>query len=93
MLPLLSRILVEAISMYKISAWTDNFMDENCLKKVFPIKKIEKVNITIELCIIELVWVPNFSLNWQLPFFEQNLHKKGISSQKPKKWTAPSSSV
>ena len=30
------------------------------------------MNITIELCIFELVWVPNFVLNWQFWFFGVN---------------------
>ena len=50
---------------------TDNFdfLDQVCPKKVFPDEKeyfwskIEKVNITIEFCIFELVWVPNFRLD------------------------------
>ena len=46
----------------------------------------EKVNITIEFCVFELVYVPNFSSNWQICFFGPNLPKKGISGQKRKKW-------
>ena len=38
--------------------------------------KIEKVNTTIEFCILELVFVPNFSLNWQFRFFEPSLPKR-----------------
>ena len=49
----------------------------------------EKVNITTEFCVFELVYVPNFSLNWQIWFFGPNLPKKGISGQKRKKWTSP----
>ena len=39
------------------------------------------MNITNEFGILELVLVPNFSLNWQFWFFGPNLPKKG---QKPK---------
>ena len=51
-----SGILIEAISMYKISAWTDNsnFMGKLTQKGYFQ-SKIEKVNITIEFYIFELV--------------------------------------
>ena len=49
----------------------------------------EKVNITTEFCVFELVYVPNFSSNWQIWFFGPNLPKKGISGQKRKKWTSP----
>ena len=31
----------------------------------------EKVNTTIEFCIFELVWMPNFSLDWQFWFLDQ----------------------
>ena len=31
--------------------------------------KIDKINSAIEFCILELVKVPNFSLNWQFWFF------------------------
>ena len=40
MFPSRSRILAEVISMYEISAWTDNsdYVDQICPKKVFPVK-------------------------------------------------------
>ena len=40
MLPSHSRILPEAISIYEISALTDNFdfLDQICPKRVFPVK-------------------------------------------------------
>ena len=47
--------------------------------------KTEKVNITIEFCIFELIQVANFSLNWQFWFVGPNLPKKGNSRQKQKK--------
>ena len=31
------------------------------------------MSTTIEFCIFELVWLPDFSLNWQFQFFEPNL--------------------
>ena len=58
MLPSRSGVLVEAVSMYEISDWTDNsdFMDQICLKMCFQ-SKIEKVNSSIGFCIFELVYV------------------------------------
>ena len=44
----------------------------------------EKVDSKIELCIFELAYVPNFSLNWQFSFSGSSLRKKGISGQKQK---------
>ena len=46
--------------------------------------KTEKVNITIEFWIFELVLVPNFTLNKRFWILEANLPKKGIFSQKEK---------
>ena len=63
--------------------WT-KFAQKACFRS-----KTEKMNITIELCIFELVQVTNFSLSWQFWFFEPNLPKKGVSGQKRKKWTSP----
>ena len=46
---------------------------------------MEKVNITIEFCISELVQVPKFSIHWQFWFFFWlNLPKKGVSSRNGK---------
>ena len=58
-------------------------MDQICQKGYFE-SKIDKMNITIEFCIFELVLVPNFSWNWQFWFLGPNLPKKGISSLKQK---------
>ena len=58
--------------------WT-KFVQKGC----FP-SKMEKVNITIEFCISELVLVPNFSLKWQFWYSEPNLPKKGIYGWKLK---------
>ena len=55
--------------------------------------KTKKLNITIEFCMFELVYVPNFSLKWEFWCFGQNLPKKGISDQKQKKWTSPLNSA
>ena len=46
--------------------------------------KTEKVNPTIEFCIFELVWIPNFSLNWKFYFFGPSWPKWGNSGQKQK---------
>ena len=53
-------------------------------RKGFLKYKAEKVNTAIEFCIFELVYVPNFSLNWQFWFLWPNLPKKGLSSLKQK---------
>ena len=50
-----------------------NFLNQVCPKRVIPIKT-EKLNITIEFCMFELVYVPN----WLFEFFGSNLHEKGI---------------
>ena len=34
------------------------------------------MNSTIEFCIFELAWVPNFNLNWQLWFLDQSCPKR-----------------
>ena len=46
---------------------------------IFWTKFAQKVNIMIEFCIFEIVYVPNFSLNWQVGFFWPNLPKKCVS--------------
>ena len=43
-----------------------------------------KVNTTIEFCILELVWAPNFSSKWQFWFFGPILPKKYVSGLKQK---------
>ena len=45
--------------------------------------KTEKVNITIEICLFELVWIPNFNVNWQFLFFGGKLATKGCFSGFP----------
>ena len=51
-------------------------------QKEYLQSKIEKINITTEVWILELVEVPSFSLNWQFRFFGPNLPKKCIFSLK-----------
>ena len=51
--------------------------------------KTQKMNITIEFYIFELVLVPTFTLNNQLWILGPNLPKKGISCWKWKNWTSP----
>ena len=58
--------------------WT-KFAEKGCFRS-----KTEKVNTTIEFCMLKLVYVPNFTLNWQ--FLDQVYKKKSISSQKWKKF-------
>ena len=40
--------------------------------------KTEKMKSTIEFCIFELVWVPNFSLSWQFWFLGPRFPKRVI---------------
>ena len=62
--------------------------DNNCFSFNFVYQKrrfrykIEKVNTTIEFCILALVSVPNFSLNWQFRFFGPSLSKRVFSVKK-----------
>ena len=44
--------------------------------------KMEKLNITIEFSILELEYIPNFSLKWQFWYFGPNFLEKGISGPK-----------
>ena len=53
-------------------------------KGFFP-SKTEKVNTTIEFCLYELVYAPNFNLNWQFCFLGPNLTKKGCFWSKTEK--------
>ena len=62
------------------------FWTKFALKSYFW-SKTEKMNITIESSIFELVEVPNLSLSWKFYFFGPNVSKKGVSGQKPEKWT------
>ena len=56
-------------------------------------EKTEKVNITIEFCMFELVLVPNLTLNKQFWFFGPNLPEKDISGRKRKNWASPLNSA
>ena len=73
--------------------------DNDCSSFIFVYQKecfqykTEKVNITIEFCIIELVYVPNFTFNWHFWFFGPNLLKKDVFHIKQKKWTQPLNSA
>ena len=60
-------------------------MDQICPKPCFPLET-EEVNIFIEFCIFELVWAPDFRLNWQIWIFGLNFPKKSVSRWKQKKW-------
>ena len=57
-------------------------------QKIISPTKNEKVNITTEFCVFELVKLPNLSLNWQFRFFGPNLPKKEYLIKIGKKWTA-----
>ena len=58
-------------------------MDQVCPKRVFPVKngKSEHHQWTLD---IELVWVRNFSLDWQCWFFGPYLPIKGVSGRQRK---------
>ena len=56
-------------------------------RHIHNVRETEKVNTTTEFFIFEIVYVLNFSLNWQFWFFGLNLPKKGICSLNQKKWT------
>ena len=64
------------------------FWNQICPKRVFSVEN-EKVNITIEFFISELVWVLNFTLNKQLSTLGSNLRKNGIFGRKGKKLSSP----
>ena len=58
-----------------------SFWTKFALKGYFPFKT-EEVNIAIEFFIFELVYVPNFSLNWQFCVFGPDFPKKGYFQSK-----------
>ena len=73
--------------MYQISLCTIfNFWTKFVLER-YLWSKTEKKNIIIEFRIFKLVLVPNSSLNWLFWFFWPDLHEKGFSGLKHKKWT------
>ena len=43
------------------------------VQKEYSRSKTKKVNITIELCTFQLLWIPNFSIKRQFRFFRPNL--------------------
>ena len=57
----------------------------NLSKKCIFGQKWKEVNITIEFCIFELVWVPNFSLNWKCWFFRPKFAQKVYFQSKGEK--------
>ena len=54
-----------------------NFGTTFAYKRYFC-SKTKNVNITIELCILEFVWLPNFTSNKQFWILGRNLPKKSI---------------
>ena len=59
-------------------------MDRIAPKRYFR-SKTEKIIMTIKFCILKVVWLPNFILNWQFWFFGLNLPKKSTSGCKQKR--------
>ena len=71
---------------HQISLQTNNFeLGTKFTWKRYFGSKTENVNFTIEFCLFDFAYIPNFSLNWQVWFFGLNLSKMGISGRKPKK--------
>ena len=60
----------------QISAWTDNLFSWTKFYLRYFWSETENVNIIIEFCIFELVWVPNFILNKQFWILGPNLPKR-----------------
>ena len=50
----------------------DISLTENDQKRQMTFSRVKRknVNVTVEFCIFKLALVPNFSLNWQLIFFD-----------------------
>ena len=50
----------------------DISLTENDQKRQMTFSRVKRknVNVTVEFCIFKLALVPNFSLNWQLKFFD-----------------------
>ena len=69
-----------------------NFKIKFAQKEHFRLKT-EKVNTTIEFCILEIMWVQNFTLNKRLWNLGANLPRKSIFGRKRKKWTSPLNST
>ena len=63
------------------------FLSKFTQKEYFQ-SKIRKVNTSIVFYMLELVCVPNFTLNKQFWILGQKLPKGGISCQKEENWTA-----
>ena len=75
-------------SEYQIKLTISSNFDQVFPKKCIFGQNIEKLSSTIEFCISELVFKPNFSLKWQFWIFGRNFPNKGISGPKEKKHTA-----
>ena len=65
----------------KLPFW---FFLRNLPKQDISGQKTEKVNTTIEFCILKLVWVQNFSLNWQFWCFSKICPKRVFSFKNEK---------
>ena len=78
-----TRVIVGTEFQLKLTIlifWT-KFAQKGCF-----CSKTEKVNTTIDFCIFELVYLPNFSLNWQFWFFFlSKFAQKGYLRSKTKK--------
>ena len=90
MLPSPSGFLAEAISLYKILAWTDNpdFIDQTWRKKVFPIKnrKSEHHHCILQIRISLGI---KFHLKMTTFIFWTKFPPTEYFWSEQKKWTAP----
>ena len=77
------HIWVSPSTKYQLKLIIWNFLTKFTQKGHFR-SKTEKGNTSIEFYILELVKVPNFSLNWQFLIFGPNLPQKGVYGLKQK---------
>ena len=73
---------------FQLKLTDDIFLPNLSTKSNCFLSKTDKIDITIEFCIFELVFVSNFTLNKQFWIFGKTLPKRDIYVQKQKKWTS-----
>ena len=76
-------IRISLVTKFQLKLTILIFWTKSAQKGGFRLKT-EKVNTTIEFCIIELVQVPNFNFD-KFGFFGPNFPKTGVSGLKHKK--------
>ena len=78
------HIRISLGSKFQLQQTTSIFFEDICPKKGFFQSKIREMSFTIRSFILELVYVPNFSLNLQFRFFGPSLSKKVFPSENRK---------